>query len=65
MGFIKQQKILCGDAMTITEAINKVQIELLKNDGVFSQREQSVEESIKDAEAIAFLTILRIKLKGK
>ena len=51
--------------MTITEAISRVQIELLKNDGVFAQKEQSVEESVKDAEAIAFLTMLRIKLKGK
>ena len=51
--------------MTITEAIKNVQIELLKNDGVFSQREQSAEESLKDAEAIAFLTMLRIKLKGR
>ena len=51
--------------MSITDAIKKVQIELIKNDGVFSQKEQSVEESLEDVEAIAFLTMLRIKLKGR
>lgn len=51
--------------MTITEAINKVQAELIKNDGVFSQKEQSVEESLEDASAIAFLTMLKVKLKGR
>ena len=51
--------------MNITESINKVQIELLKNDGVFSQKEQSTEESLQDADVIAFLTMLKVKLKGK
>lgn len=51
--------------MTITEAIKNVQIELLKNDGVFAHKEQDWKESLEDAEAIAFLTILRIKLKGR
>ena len=50
--------------MTITEAINKVQIELLKNDRVFSNKEQSIEESLEDFEAIVFLTILKVKLQN-
>ena len=46
--------------MNVIEAINKVQWELLKD-----SMNKSDEENLEDAKIIAFLTILKVKLRTK